>query len=176
MNDLTPGPQVPPPHFASGYFRDRHAEAAAMQLGRGLVGHVPVVAWLLVGLGALEVGFALFCALFALVALALPPRAVGNSFAIAAMYGVMGIVCGACGVLRITAGMFNLRFRRRQLGLVALGVGLVTVFTGLCAPTAIGLGIYGLMVYFNDSVIAAFHLGSTGKSRLEIDAAFPPGS
>ena len=175
MNEVTPGPQVPPPHFSSGYFRDRHAEGAALQLGRGLVGHVPIVAWLLMGLGALEVAFAIFCALFVLVALALPPRAVGSTVALAAMYGIIAIVCGVCGVLRIAAGMCNLRFQRRQLGLAALGVGLATVFTGFCAPTAIGLGIYGLMVYFNDSVIAAFHLGSAGKSRSEIDAVFPPG-
>jgi hypothetical protein len=36
--------------------------------------------------------------------------------------------------------------------------------------------VYGLIVYFNDSVIAAFDLGEAGKSTTEIQAAFPGGT
>jgi hypothetical protein len=54
-------------------------------------------------------------------------------------------------------------------------VGLIAAFTGLCAPTAIAVAVYGLIVYFNDSAIAAFEMGDRGKTRGEIEAAFPPG-
>jgi hypothetical protein len=85
--------------------------------------------------------------------------------------GTPGIVCGA---LRIAAGFFNWSYRRRTLGMTALGVGLATIITGYCAPTAIALAIYGLIVYLNESVMAAFELGAQGRTKAEIQAAFPP--
>jgi hypothetical protein len=61
------------------------------------------------------------------------------------------------------------------LGIFALGIGLIAAFTGFCAPTAIGLAVYGLIVYFDEPVVAAFNLGQSGKTPGEIHAAFPPG-
>ena len=49
----------------------------------------------------------------------------------------LAVPAALCGVVRIVAGIYNLRFRRRGLGLVALGLGLLTLATGYCAPTAI---------------------------------------
>jgi hypothetical protein len=170
-----PEPPTSPTHFASGYFRDQTAAGALPELGRGMVGHVPIVAISLITLGVIEGGFALFCALFALVALALPRDAVGNAEVIALMYGAIAVTCAITGIFRIVSGLFNLSFRRRKLGIAALAVGLIAAFTGLCAPTAIAVAVYGLIVYFNDSAIAAFEMGDRGKTRGEIEAAFPPG-
>jgi hypothetical protein len=168
-------PPVPPPHFSSGYFRDATA-ANARPLGRGLVGHVRVVAGLMIGLGVLEVCLALLFVLFGLASFALPRESGANPEMLAALYGSMAVVTASCGALRIGAGLYNLRFRRRQLGIAALGFGLIAVFTGFCAPTAIGLAVYGLIVYLNEPVVAAFDLGQSGKTAGEIQAAFPPGT
>ncbi len=171
--NLNPSP-VPPPHFSSGYVRDATA-ADGRPFGRGLVGHVPIVAGLMIGLGVLEVCLALLFVLFGLVSLTLPRDTGANPEMLAALYGSMAVVIASCGVLRIAAGLYNRRFRRRQLGIVALGFGLIAVFTGFCAPTAIGLAVYGLIVYLNEPVVAAFDLGQSGKTAGEIHAAFPPG-
>jgi hypothetical protein len=174
MNDPTPQP----PSIADGYFREQVTASNEQRLGRGLVGHVPIIATLMLVLGFCELLMALFCAFFAMVMLALPPEAnVGTDLRFAsAFYGVISLVLGVVGLLRLLAGYFNLTYRKRGLGIASLGVGLITVFTGFCAPTAIALAIYGLVVYFNDSVIGAFALGDAGKKPREIDSAFPPGT
>jgi hypothetical protein len=86
-----------------------------------------------------------------------------------AMLSVPALVAG---VLRIVAGVYNLRYRRRGLGMAALGVGLLTLVTGYCAPSAIALAIYGLIVYLNEPVAIAFSMGNSGRSLAEIRAAF----
>jgi hypothetical protein len=176
MSDPKPTPSpVPPPHFSSGYFRDVAAAGSRPPLGRGLVGHVPIVAGLMVGLGVLEVSLALLFVLFGLVSLAIPRDTGANPEMLAVLYGGMAMLTASCGSIRIAAGLYNLRFRRRKLGIVALGMGLAAAFTGMCAPTSIGLAVYGLIVLLNEPVIAAFDLGNEGKTPAEIQAAFPPG-
>jgi hypothetical protein len=166
-----------PPSLADGYFREQSA-SKEQPLGRGLVGHVPIVATLMLVLGFCELLMALFCFFFAMIMLALPAEASGgtNPLLISAFYGIFGLAAGAVGLFRLLAGYFNLSYRKRGLGIASLGIGLVTVFTGLCAPTSIALAVYGLVVYFNESVVGAFTLGDAGKTRQEIDAAFPPGT
>jgi hypothetical protein len=175
MNDPTP---QPPPSLADGYFREQFARGPERPLGRGLVGHVPIIATLMLVLGFCELLMAIFCLFFAMLMLALPPEAnVGTDMRLAsAFYGGISLVLGAAGLLRLLAGYFNLTYRKRGLGIASLGLGLITVFTGFCAPTSIALAVYGLVVYFNDSVLGAFTLGDAGKKRHEIDAAFPPGT
>lgn len=169
----SPSP-VPPPHFSSGYFRDVTAADARRRLGRGLVGHVPIIAGLLVGLGVLEVAVAVVFVLFGLIGLALPPESGANPQMIFTIYVALAVMIGGCGVIRIAAGLANFRFRNRRLGIAALGIGLIAVFSGFCAPTSIAMAVYGLIVYLNDSVIAAFEMGNAGKTPGEIQSAFPP--
>lgn len=177
MSDPGPSPSpIPPPHFSSGYFRDASAADACRHLGRGMVGHVPIVAGMMIALGVLEGALALLFVLFALVSSILPPESGANPVMLAIVYSGMAVLTTACAVIRVFAGLSNLRFRRRNLGIVSLGLGLLTVFTGICALTSIGLAVYGLLVYFNDSVVAAFDLGESGKTPSEIQAAFPPGT
>jgi hypothetical protein len=168
---MQPPDSTTPPKWSSDYFQD----SPAGQISRGLVGHVPIVASLLIVQGFLELGLALFCLGFALLTTVLPAEALGGMHpqVMAVLMGVMGVTGLVCGALRIAAGVFNWSYRRRTLGMLALGIGLAAVFTGYCAPTAIGLAIYGLIVYVNESVAAAFELGAQGRTKAEIQAAFP---
>ena len=167
----TPTPNPSEPSWTSDYFREP-AAAGVSPLGRGLVGHVPIVAICLIVQGALEVLFGIFMVLFSGLFLSLPQF---QGMQPLAWFLITVSVPGfACGVLRIVAGIFNLRFRRRVLGMTALGVGLLTMMTGYCALSSIGLAVYGLIVYLNDSAIEAFAMGDGGRSATEIQAAFPP--
>ena len=159
--------------WSNDYFREAARDAS--RLGRGLVGHVPIVAMLLIVQGVLEMGLGGIYLGISALTFVLPADAfIGMDPQFIAVLllvvGVPGIVCGA---LRIAAGWFNWSFRRRKLGMTALAVGLVAMVTGYCAPTAIALAIYGLIVYVNESVAAAFELGSQGRTKAEIQAAFP---
>jgi uncharacterized membrane protein YphA (DoxX/SURF4 family) len=175
MTDPAPSPTpIPPPHFASGYFRDASVGNPQQQLGRGLVGHVPIVGGLMIALGVLEGLLAMFFVLFALISSLLPPESGANPVMLAIFYAGLAVFTLACGAIRLLAGLSVVRFRRRNLGLAALGIGLLPVFTGLCAPTSIGIAVYGLFVLLNESVIVAFEMASDGKSAAEIQRAFPP--
>lgn len=161
------------PQWSNDYFRDATGDAS--HPGRGLVGHVPIVAALLIAQGILELCLGLFFLAFATLSFVLPAEALAgiNSTGLVILMLVVGVLGVVCGALRIAAGAFNWNYRRRNLGMTALGVGLATILTGYCAPTAIALAIYGLIVYVNESVTAAFELGTQGRSKAEIQAAFP---
>jgi hypothetical protein len=167
----TPSPSPTEPSWTSDYFREP-AAAGVSPLGRGLVGHVGIVAVCLIVQGVLEVLFGGFMVLFGCLFLNNPQLQGMQTFAWFMI--VIALPGFACGGLRIAAGVFNLRFRRRVLGMTALGAGLLTMITGYCAPTSIALAIYGLIVYLNDSTIAAFAMGDGGKEPADIQAAFPP--
>jgi hypothetical protein len=128
--------------------------------------HVPIVATLLIVQGALE------CALGALYVVIGPltPRYMAragryhapadmprdlDAIVMAATVAV-GFLALAFGILKIVAGVRNRRYRGRGLGLVALASGVLTSGTCYCAPTALALLIYGLVVYLNPDAVAAF--------------------
>ena len=132
---------------------------------RGLVDHVSIVAILLLVQGTLELFFALFGFAFMAMVFFGPEKELAGMRGVAILLGGVSAPALLAGVLRIIAGVFNLRFRRRGLGLAALGLGLLTMITGYCAPSAIALSIYGLIVYLNESVTVAFamaHKPGTG--------------
>jgi len=83
-------------------------------------------------------------------------------------YGIVGGGMLLLGLLSIFAGIRNLSFRSRTLGIVALSAGVVTSLGVWCAPTAIGLAIWGLIVYLDPSVERAFELTSKGTKPKEI--------
>lgn len=83
-------------------------------------------------------------------------------------YGVMGTGFLLCGGLSVFAGARNLGYRNRVLGIVALAIGFVPVFTCWCAPTAIGVGVYGLIVLLNSDVAIAFQLREQGCTTDQI--------
>ncbi len=89
---------------------------------------------------------------------------------IGGIYMAIGSVAIICGILKIIAGIRNLKYKSRVLGFVALASGLVTAMTCYCAPTAIGLAIYGMIVYVNSDVARAFDLSKQGYTAEQIKA------
>lgn len=153
--------------------------------GRGLIGHVPAIAILMIVQGGLEIvmgGMLLFLGIFLPLMMqgelaqedgggaGLPPGFV--PWMMLGIYGGLGLVTVALAIIRIVAGLRNYRFRSRTLGLIALVGGMATMFTCYCAPTSVALGIYGLITYVNPQVVHAFALGAAGRSKDEIEAAF----
>lgn len=146
--------------------------------GQGMVRHVPVVAILMIVQGALEtimglglVGMGVFVPLMMQTQAGQdgpPPEEM--TWFLLAVYGGMGLVTLVAAMLHIFGGVRNYRFRGRVLGLVALGGGMVTVITCYCAPTAIALGVYGLITYLNPEVNQAFAMAESGKKKEEIMA------
>lgn len=166
------GPE--PPGWSSDYFREASLATGPARRSRGLIGHVPIVAALMIVQGALEILFSLSSFGFtAMVVFGKQPEMAGLR-PIAVALAIIGGLSFFVGLLRLVAGLFNLRYRRRGLGIIALAAGLVTLVTGYCAPSGIALAIYGLIVYLNEPVIAAFSLGDNGRSLADIRAAFPP--
>jgi len=84
------------------------------------------------------------------------------------IYGLVGILILVIATLQLVAGIRNLGFRSRKFGMIALGVGLASIFTCYCAPTSIGLAVYGLVVYLNPEVEQAFRLRKEGHTKEEV--------
>ena len=146
---------------------------------RSLVGHVPAVAILMIVQGALEVfmGFVLIG-----IGAVLPrfmqsdlaqqgrppegPSPEAMTWIMLTVYGVFGLIVLGGAFLHILAGILNYKFRSRVLGIVASIAGMVTTFfTCYCAPTAIALGVYGLVCYTNPDVIQAFALTAAERTQ-----------
>jgi hypothetical protein len=100
-----------------------------------------------------------------------PPEVLG---VVMAVYITIGVVLISIAVLRLVAAYRNFYFKGRVLGLVAMSVGLLSMLTCYCAPTSIAVLIYGLIVYQNPAVRAAFAWGEEGRTPAEIYAQFMP--
>jgi hypothetical protein len=79
------------------------------------------------------------------------------------IYLLMGLPVLAVGIFRIVAGVRNLGYKNRTMGIVALAAGAVSVMTCYCLPTSIGLMVYGLVVYLDQQSQRAFALGEQGR-------------
>jgi hypothetical protein len=84
------------------------------------------------------------------------------------IFGVIGLLILAVGVLHVVAGIRCLKFRGRVLALVALFCNLVALPTGYCSIFALGMAIYGLVVMFDADVIRGFELGEQGVEPEQI--------
>jgi hypothetical protein len=153
--------------------------------GRGMVGHVTVVAILMMVQGALEAAMGLmYVAMGGIFPVFIrmeldrnPPPAGGPppefmTWLMFGVYGGMGLLTLMAAGLHIFGGIRNYRFRSRTLGLVALTAGMVSMASCYCGLTAVALGVYGLVTYLNPEVRYAFALGAAGRKRSEILAAF----
>jgi hypothetical protein len=148
---------------------------------------ITVVAILMIVQGSLEIVLGLIFAVGGPALLSFGSLSPGRSGAtpppgemMTMMYGLyigMGVVAFIIGVLKIVAGIRNLKYRGRTLGIVALASGAVALVTCYCFPTGLGLLIYGLIVYVNSSSGKAFELGEQGMSPSEIKQTLdaPPG-
>jgi len=181
-----PGEGVNPYAAPAAAVRGAAGAATDSAAGPGMVRHVLPVAILMIVQGALELLISLiFLALVVAVPLMIPdlPAGPAENFGgppplaflkpmMMAVYGVMATGGLLAGVMHVAAGIFGLRFRRRMLGIVALALGMASVTTVYCAPTAVGLAIYGLITYCNPAVVAAFALGEQGLPAAEIRSRF----
>jgi hypothetical protein len=90
------------------------------------------------------------------------------------MYIGLGIPTLAGGIMRVVAAFRNFHFRGRVLGIVSVILGMASVLSCYCAPTALGMAVFGLIVFLNPAVKAAFEMGSQGRASADILAAFGP--
>lgn len=156
--------------------------------GSGMVRQVPVVAILMIVQGALEAVVALMLLIGAVVIPSIiragamqqggpvgPPPPEEFTWFMTFMYGAFGVVMMVTAGLHVIAGIRNYSYRGRVMGIVALITGMVTTLISCyCAPTAIAVGVYGLVCYMNTEVIQAFELGRRGKTRQEVGDSFGP--
>jgi hypothetical protein len=80
------------------------------------------------------------------------------------LYVILGALVLTTGVLNIIAGVRAIHHRSRTFVIVALFMNVIPLITIYCAPTALGVMIYGLIVFFNREVAYAFQLVAAGKS------------
>lgn len=139
------------------------------------VGQVPLLGGLMIAQAVIEFAFGLFFVAMAFVVpaiLATDPnfkKASGPISMVNFLFGtylVMGATAVAVGLLRCASGILVTRYRSRGLAIAANSLGLLAMVTVYCAPTAIALGIYGLIVLLNPAVAQAFAARKyqTGKS------------
>jgi hypothetical protein len=64
----------------------------------------------------------------------------------------LGVVHALVGVLQLVAGFYVRASRGRVLGIVALLLGILTVFGCYCGPTALALIVWGLIVLLSGPV------------------------
>ena len=117
-----------------------------------MVQQVKVVAILMIIQGSLELVLGLVGGIGGSVMVQVEPQGAPP----VAVFIVLGLVMSGIGASRLLAGIMNLKFRGRIFGIVTHCVGFLTACTGYCAPTAIGLAIYGMIVYLNHDVADAF--------------------
>ena len=141
-----------------------------------MVRQVPVVATLMIVEGVLELLCGLYyTAMGPIMAVIvgftggkMPPPTPGTPnpqnmmLFVGGIYVGLGVINLAAGIIKIVAGIQNYRFRGRILGFVAIGSSIATMFTCYCWFTAIGLCIYGLIVYCHNDVGRAFKLAARG--------------
>jgi len=143
----------------------------------GLVGHIRIVAVLMIVQGVLELLIALYLLVFGVFfgatfgeammespdfrqAQGPPPELMSGIMTATPI--VMGCFGFAVGVLHLYAGYRNFLIQNRTLGIIALVGGLASIMTIYCCPTSFLLFIYGAIVYMNDSVVKAFAMSSNG--------------
>lgn len=139
--------------------------------------HIKVVAILLIVQGGLEAIMGILLCIMGPVMMTVmqsaPPPSSGGSAPpppelFGAIYIGMGVIALIASIIKIIAGIRNVSFKGRTLGFVGLGSCILSLATCYCMPTALGVGIYGLIVYINERSAEAFRLGETGMPTDQI--------
>ena len=154
-------------------------------LGRSYVSQVPVIAALMIAQGVLLLIYAILMTCYAIFFTRLdafmPPEAQaefqaqmqGQQTIIAVVLGVFAGGIVILSIMHFVAAYLGFKFRRRVFGIVTMIMGLGAMLTCYCAPTAIGLAVYGMIIYFNPAVAQAFEMGNAGMNKPEIMDKFP---
>jgi hypothetical protein len=155
-----------------------------------MVSHVPILSILMIIQGAFEVFMALIqvvCAVFMSVIIRTDlDRMQGQMpdgaeqpispdtmvWIMGGTYGTLAAICLVAALLHVWAGIRMLGYRGRTLGLTALVAGMASSITCYCAPTAVALGVYGLVTLLNPEVKDAFAMRQRGYSKRQIEDAF----
>jgi hypothetical protein len=153
----------------------------------GLAGHIRTIAVLMMIQGFFEVAFGGVLTVMAFVfpaglaaMMAADPQAQAEggpdpqsaARMMMVIYLAMGLAGVIPGLLHLVAGLRNVQYRGRNLGVAALSLGLATFPICICLPTALVLGVYGLVVYLQPSSVEAFEMGEQGYSAEAIYATF----
>jgi hypothetical protein len=91
-----------------------------------------------------------------------------------AVYGGMGLAVLVAAILRLCAAWSNYKYRGRTLAIVSVVGGMLSMLGCYCAPTAVALLVWGLILMLNPAVKAAFEMGEQGYAPDQILAAFMP--
>jgi len=151
--------------------------------GAGMVNQVQVICILMIVHGTLaslmSLLYLVMAFFFPLMMASAPPQNAPNGpdpemmgWIMFGVYMAMGLATLIGGVLQIYAGIRNMSFRGHLLGMIALVAGLAAMASCYCAPTAIALLVYGLIVYLNAEVKLAFQMGERGMDKQQIIASF----
>ncbi len=167
-------------NLSGGPIRDVAGNA---ELSASILGHIRVVSILMIVHGILLCVVGLFLIGLAIAMpyfLAMQPNAIKQQpggpdmqqmkWIMGIMYGSMGLAGLVPGIVQLVAGIYNLSLKKRMFGIVALIFGAVSIATCYCTPTAIGLLVYGLIIYLHDTSKQAFALREAGRTREEIQA------
>ena len=146
----------------------REKRRRAKRGGSIVVPQVKVVAILMIVNGAIVSLMGLYLviigpAMFTMMKVAPPPQGpnAGGPEAMilgimSAVYFVLGLLVLVASVLNIVAGIRSLKYRGRTFAIVALFSNIAALFTCYCFPLALGVMIYGLIVFFQSDVADAF--------------------
>ncbi len=151
--------------------------------------HIKVVAILLIVQGGLEAIMGILLCIMGPVMMTVmqsaPPPSGGGSAPPPELFGAiyigMGVISLIASIIKIIAGVRNVSFKSRTLGFIGLGSCLLSIASCYCMPTALGVGIYGLIVYVNERAAEAFRLAETGMPTDQVLATIdgtmmgPPG-
>ena len=162
--------------------------STAPMTGRGYIQQIPVIASLMIVQGVLYLILALimfgYAVLFSQIENFVDQAEAaqmqeefqdmpgGVTFMIV-LFFLVGLPIFALAIMHFIAAFGGFKYRYRTFGIVTLIMGLGASLTCYCAPTAIGLGVYGLIIYFNPAVSRAFELSRQGLSKQEILNQFP---
>jgi len=128
---------------------------------RGLIGHIRVLAILMMIQGGLEIFVG---PPFAGATVALNGGSFITRLGVAITHRDLAIAFCAVGGVRIFAGLRIHRLKGRVLGILSVSTGMLTALGCCCLPTTVALFVYGLIVLLNQPVTQAFQRVKSGES------------
>lgn len=149
----------------------QHCGSCTDRLSRGrFVAQVPILAVAMMVHGALTAGTGLYYLVFGGFFAAnlgtstpRPEEGPGAELFAGLMFGALGLIAVAHlvpGALQLWAGWRARTYRSRVLAFLALGSGLLTVIGCYCAPTSLGLAVWGVIVLASEPVRDRFAAGA----------------
>ena len=175
--------QTPPqaPYGGPGY-----GPGKQQNYGRGFVQQIPVISALMIVQGVLYLllamlmfGYAFF---FSQMDKFMPAGEQAEfreqfqqseGIVVSIVSGSLCLVAFTLATMHFISAYFGFTYRYRVFGIITMILGLGSVMTCYCAPTAIGLAVYGLIIYFNPAVAKAFTMAKSGMNKSEILDQFP---